>query len=87
MTCVQTVPGTAEPPEGNGSQREGTDLMPPDLQFLVARIRVLLRRLREEDDGYTTETIVVTALLVALALAVLATVAVKVKAKANSINP
>jgi hypothetical protein len=61
--------------------------MPPDLEFLLARIRLLLRRLREEDDGYTTETIVVTALLVALALAVLATVAVKVKAKANSINP
>jgi hypothetical protein len=61
--------------------------MSPDLQFLLARIRVLLRRLREEDDGYTTETIVVTALLVALALAVLATIAVKVKARANSINP
>jgi hypothetical protein len=61
--------------------------MPPELQFLVAHIRVLLRRLREEDDGYTTETIVVTALLVALALAVLATIAAKVKAKANTINP
>jgi hypothetical protein len=61
--------------------------MPPELQFLIAHIRVLLRRLREEDGGYTTETIVVTALLVALALAVLATIAAKVKAKANTISP
>jgi hypothetical protein len=61
--------------------------MPPDIHFLIARIRVLTRRLREEDAGYTTETIVVTALLVALAIAVLATIAVRVKAKANSINP
>jgi hypothetical protein len=80
-------PRDSRTPRRERLAERGTDLMPPDLQFLVARIRVLLRRLREEDDGYTTETIVVTALLVALALAVLATVAVKVKAKANSINP
>ncbi len=61
--------------------------MPPELQFLVAHVRVLLHRLREEDDGYTTETIVVTALLVALALAVLATIAARVRARANTINP
>jgi len=61
--------------------------MPPELQFLTAHIRVLLHRLREEDDGYTTETIAVTALLVALAIAVLATIAAKVKAKANAITP
>ncbi|HVQ92301.1 MAG TPA: hypothetical protein VMU51_14800 [Mycobacteriales bacterium] len=61
--------------------------MPPEIQFLIARIRLLAKRLRENDDGYTTETIVVTALLVALAIAVLATVAARVRAKANSINP
>jgi hypothetical protein len=61
--------------------------MPPELQFLIAHVRVLLHRLREEDDGYTTETIVVTALLVALALAVLATIAACVRARANTINP
>lgn len=61
--------------------------MPPDLAFLIARIKLLARRLRDEDDGYTTETIVVTALLVALALAVLTVIAVRVRAKANSINP
>jgi hypothetical protein len=47
----------------------------------------LARRLRDEDAGYTTETIVVTALLVALAIAVLATIAAKVRAKASAINP
>ena len=61
--------------------------MPPEVEFLTAHIRLLARRLRQEDDGYTTETIVVTALLVALALAVLAVIAVRVRAKANSINP
>lgn len=61
--------------------------MPPEIQFLIARIRLLTKRLRENDDGYTTETIVVTALLVALAIAVLATVAARVRAKANSISP
>jgi hypothetical protein len=61
--------------------------MPPEIHFLIARIRLLARRLRDEDAGYTTETIVVTALLVALAIAVLATIAAKVRAKASSINP
>lgn len=60
--------------------------MPPDAQMLIARIRVLGRRLREEDDGYTTETIVVTALLVSLALAVLLVLATRVRAKAGSID-
>lgn len=60
--------------------------MPPEIQMLIARIRVVARRLREEDDGYTTETIVVTALLVTLALAVLLVLATRVRAKAGSID-
>lgn len=68
------------------SRKRGTSDA-PELEFLTAHIRLLGRRLRQEDDGYTTETIVVTALLVALALAVLAVIAVRVRAKANSINP
>lgn len=60
--------------------------MPPEIQMLIARFRVVARRLREEDDGYTTETIVVTALLVTLALAVLLVLASRVRAKAGSID-
>lgn len=60
--------------------------MPPEIQMLIARIRVVARRLRKEDDGYTTETIVVTALLVTLALAVLLVLATRVRAKAGSID-
>ena len=45
------------------------------------------RRLREDPDaGYSTETVLVTALLVILAIAVIAIIVIKVTAKANSIN-
>ena len=40
----------------------------------------------EPEAGYSTETVVVTALLVALAIAVLAIIAVKVTSTANNIN-
>jgi hypothetical protein len=57
------------------------------LAHLVARIRSLHRDLTaRRDDGYTTETIAVIAMLVALAIAVLAVVAAKVLAKAQSID-
>jgi hypothetical protein len=38
------------------------------------------------DDGYTTETVVVIALLVSLALAAIAIITAKVLAKANALN-
>lgn len=41
---------------------------------------------READAGYTTETVVVTALLIVAALAVIAIIVSKVMAKANGIN-
>jgi hypothetical protein len=41
---------------------------------------------RHGDDGYTTETVVVIALLVALAIAAIAIIAAKVLAKANGLN-
>jgi hypothetical protein len=41
---------------------------------------------REPDAGYSTETVVVTAILVALAIGVLGVIAAKVTSKANSIN-
>ena len=61
----------------------GTDL----IRILCAVIRTRLARLREQGDaGYTTETVVVIALLVAMALAVLAIITAKVIGKANSLN-
>jgi len=41
---------------------------------------------RNKDAGYTTETVVVIALLVAMALAAIAIIAAKVLAKANGLN-
>jgi hypothetical protein len=57
------------------------------LRHLLALIRTRWQMLRDEPEaGYSTETVVVTALLVALAIAVLAIIAVKVTASANNIN-
>jgi hypothetical protein len=46
----------------------------------------LVRRRVREDAGYTTETIVVTALLAILALTVVGIIVTKVLAKANGID-
>ena len=57
------------------------------LAHLLARITSLRRDLADRrDDGYTTETIAVIALLVVLAIGVVGVIAAKVLAKANSIN-
>lgn len=45
-----------------------------------------LRRRMRDDAGYSTETVIVTALLAILALAVVGIIAVKVTDKANGIN-
>ncbi|WTW93454.1 hypothetical protein OG216_08735 [Streptomycetaceae bacterium NBC_01309] len=63
--------------------------MPPEIRPLTVHMRRLGTRLRElarDERGYSTETVLVTALLVALAIAVIAIIALKVKGKANSIN-
>jgi hypothetical protein len=57
-----------------------------DVQILIARIRTELDRLRHDQGGYSTEAVVVTALLAALAIAVIAIIVAKVIAKANDIN-
>ncbi len=57
------------------------------LKSLAHRLRIRQLEIRERPDaGYTTETVVVTALLVALAIAVIAIIAAKVKAKASGLN-
>ncbi|MCC3654015.1 hypothetical protein DMH02_009790 [Streptomyces sp. WAC 00631] len=59
------------------------------LDTLTLRVRAHLADLRRhlrEDDGYTTETVVVTALLAILALTVVGIIIAKVTAKANGID-
>lgn len=52
----------------------------PALRARLAWVR------RQDDAGYTTETVVVIALLVTLAIAAVGIIAAKVLAKANSLN-
>lgn len=52
---------------------------------ITLRCRVAQAR-RLGDSGYTTETVVVTALLIALAIAAVTIITVKVLAKVNSLN-
>jgi fatty acid desaturase len=57
------------------------------LRLAAAALRARLAQARREPDaGYTTETVVVVALLVAMALAAVAIITAKVIAKANSLN-
>ena len=55
--------------------------------LLRAGLRTRIAELRRDPDaGYTTETVVITALLVVAALTVVAIIVGKVVAKANSID-
>jgi hypothetical protein len=55
--------------------------------MLFATLRARIDELRRNPDaGYTTETVVVTALLIVAALTVVAIIVGKVTAKANGIN-
>lgn len=57
------------------------------IMLVGARIEEGRRRMREEPDaGYSTETVLVTALLVVLAIAVIAIIAAKITEKANGIT-
>ena len=57
------------------------------LRLAAAYLRARLAEARRNGDaGYTTETVVVTALLVALAIAAIAIIVTKVLAKANGLN-
>jgi hypothetical protein len=57
------------------------------LSYLTAEIRHRFKTVRDtHDGGYSTEAVLVTALLVVLALAVIAIIATKVTGKANGIN-
>jgi hypothetical protein len=57
-----------------------------EVQILLTRLRAEWERLRRDESGYSTEAVLVTALLVAIAIAVIGIIAVKVAQKADSIN-
>jgi hypothetical protein len=56
------------------------------LRHLIGALRAHLSAVRADDAGYSTEAVVVIALLVAMALAAVGVIAAKVIAKANSLN-
>ncbi len=57
------------------------------MRTMVLMLRARLKAARRKGEaGYSTEAVVVTALLVALAIAAIAIIAAKVLAKANSIS-
>ena len=64
-------------------------MRPLHLHRLAAAATILKQRLRQaltRDDGYTSESVVTTAMLVALALTVVGIIVAKVAARANSID-
>jgi hypothetical protein len=57
------------------------------IAYLSAEIRHRWQAVRDTGDGgYTTETVLVTALLVAVALAAIAAISAIIVAKANALN-
>jgi hypothetical protein len=55
-------------------------------QLRPARLRARLSSLRTGDEGYSTEAVIVIALLVAMAIAAVAIISTKVLAKAHGIS-
>ena len=56
------------------------------VQAVIGLLRDRLTALREDEAGYSTEAVVVIALLVAMALVAVGIIAAKVISKAKSIN-
>jgi hypothetical protein len=57
------------------------------LSYLTAEIRHRWKAVRDtKDGGYSTESVLVTALLVAMAIVVIGVIATKLKAKADGLN-
>jgi hypothetical protein len=60
--------------------------MLPSIQLINATVRARIANIRADERGYSTETVLVTALLVAGAIAVLAIIVAAVTRKANEIG-
>ncbi|NKQ55576.1 hypothetical protein HFP15_22075 [Amycolatopsis sp. K13G38] len=56
------------------------------LTVIVVTVRARIAEIRADERGYSTETVLVTALLVAAALAVIAIIVAAVTRKANEIG-
>lgn len=56
------------------------------LTVIVATVRARIDQIRADERGYSTETVLVTALLVAAALAVIAIIVAAITRKANEIG-
>ncbi|GAA4850083.1 hypothetical protein [Saccharopolyspora rosea] len=56
------------------------------IQLVIATTRARIDTLRADERGYSTETVLVTALLVAAAIAVMAIIVAAVTRKANEIG-
>ena len=94
VSRVHRVPGVRRSSEGvvkpvNKSLRQFREalVISPIFTCLLASIASLRRGASQRrDEGYTTETIAMIALLVVLALGVIGVVAAKVMARANGID-
>jgi hypothetical protein len=53
---------------------------------LIGHLRTRLAKVRKNEGGYSTEAVIVTALLAGLAIIVVGIIAVKVTSKANNIQ-
>ncbi|WP_406692797.1 hypothetical protein REH65_14425 [Saccharopolyspora sp. ID03-671] len=56
------------------------------IQLVIATTRARIDAIRTDERGYSTETVLVTALLVAAAIAVIAIIVAAVTRKANEIG-
>lgn len=56
------------------------------ISALMGHLRARLSELRKDEGGYSTEAVIVTALLAGLAIVVVGIIAVKVTNKANDIQ-
>lgn len=56
------------------------------IQLVLATMRARIDAIRADERGYSTETVLVTALLVAAAIAVIAIIVAAVTRKANEIG-
>ncbi|OLT41716.1 hypothetical protein BJF85_04680 [Saccharomonospora sp. CUA-673] len=56
------------------------------LTVIVATVRDRIEQIRADERGYSTETVLVTALLVAAAIAVIAIIVAAITRKANEIG-
>ncbi len=87
LRSLLTSPRTNRHPTNPCPHPKEASAMPALLSYLITEIRHRWKTMRDtKDGGYSTEAVLVTALLVGLAIVVIGIIALKVTGKANSIN-